>query len=425
MGVDRAVLTVLVDGYEEEQLAKEKRVVLRIRPALAPIKAAVLPLLRNRPELVERARRAHRRPEAAHARRVRRHRLDRQALPAAGRDRDAVLRHGRPRVARRRRGHHPRARLDDPGARVARPHPAAASPTSSPGGRVGGCRARRLRHDGRRTSTDDDRQALERAESRGRPAPDRVRSSPRGPGDDAAHEYRARALLALGRLDEAERHAQDAVRLDPDEIRYRELLAQILSSEGAHRDAAAEFGRLARNDPRQTTGPCPRRRSGSARRSRRWASRRRGVRFSLIRATGVRSSRSRRRWRDRRRARGVRAAAPRARSCCRRPEAREALADARWLSRRRMRRRSTNFASSRDEQRGADRHRVDEKARKLCTGSMPVGWTALRGRSVRCSTGLPPRLASHRADEGRPVARTAHGGTRRRDAQPRGRRGAR
>jgi len=57
MGVDRAVLTVLVDGYAEEQLATEKRVVLRIRPSLAPVKAAVLPLLRNRPELVERARR--------------------------------------------------------------------------------------------------------------------------------------------------------------------------------------------------------------------------------------------------------------------------------------------------------------------------------------------------------------------------------
>jgi glycyl-tRNA synthetase len=55
MGVDRAVLTVLLDGYSEEQLAKEKRTVLRMRPALAPIKAAVLPLLRNRPELVERA----------------------------------------------------------------------------------------------------------------------------------------------------------------------------------------------------------------------------------------------------------------------------------------------------------------------------------------------------------------------------------
>ena len=73
------------------------------------------------------------------------------------------------------------------------------------------------------------------------------------PGNDAAHEYRARALLALGRLDEAERHAQDAVRLDPEEIRYRELLAEVLSREGAHRDAAAEFGRLAHNDPRETT----------------------------------------------------------------------------------------------------------------------------------------------------------------------------
>lgn len=73
------------------------------------------------------------------------------------------------------------------------------------------------------------------------------------PGNDAAHEYRARALLALGRVDEAERHVQDAVRLDPEEIRYRELLAEVLSTEGAHRDAAAEFGRLARNDPREAS----------------------------------------------------------------------------------------------------------------------------------------------------------------------------
>lgn len=73
------------------------------------------------------------------------------------------------------------------------------------------------------------------------------------PGDDAAHEYRARALLALGRPDAAEEHAADAVRLDPDEIRYRELLAQVLSAAGAHRDAAAEYGRLARNDPAETT----------------------------------------------------------------------------------------------------------------------------------------------------------------------------
>ncbi|TMB55921.1 MAG: tetratricopeptide repeat protein [Chloroflexi bacterium] len=71
------------------------------------------------------------------------------------------------------------------------------------------------------------------------------------PGDDAAHELRAGALLATGQLAEAERHAADAVRLDPDEVRYRELLANVLAERGAHRDAAIEFGWLARNDPRQ------------------------------------------------------------------------------------------------------------------------------------------------------------------------------
>jgi tetratricopeptide (TPR) repeat protein len=71
------------------------------------------------------------------------------------------------------------------------------------------------------------------------------------PGNDAAHELRARALLAMGRLEEAEAHAADALRLDPDEIRYRELMADVLAAAGAHRDAAAEYGRLARDAPRQ------------------------------------------------------------------------------------------------------------------------------------------------------------------------------
>ena len=56
MGVDRCVLTVLLDAYAEEQVAGERRVVLRIAPELAPVKVAVLPLLRNRPEIVEVAR---------------------------------------------------------------------------------------------------------------------------------------------------------------------------------------------------------------------------------------------------------------------------------------------------------------------------------------------------------------------------------
>ena len=71
------------------------------------------------------------------------------------------------------------------------------------------------------------------------------------PGDDAAHEARARALITLDRLEEAEADAMDAVRLDPDEVRYRELLAEIQSRRGEHADAAAEYARLARRDPRQ------------------------------------------------------------------------------------------------------------------------------------------------------------------------------
>jgi tetratricopeptide (TPR) repeat protein len=71
------------------------------------------------------------------------------------------------------------------------------------------------------------------------------------PGTDLAHDLRARAELALGRLAEAEADAQAAVRLDPDEVRYRELLAEVLAATGAHREAADEYGRLARNDPRQ------------------------------------------------------------------------------------------------------------------------------------------------------------------------------
>jgi len=46
-GVDRIVLTVLIDAYEEETVRNENRTVLHIIPELAPIKVAVLPLSRN------------------------------------------------------------------------------------------------------------------------------------------------------------------------------------------------------------------------------------------------------------------------------------------------------------------------------------------------------------------------------------------
>jgi glycyl-tRNA synthetase len=46
-GVDRTVLTVIIDAYEEESVRGETRTVLHIKPELAPIKVAVLPLSRN------------------------------------------------------------------------------------------------------------------------------------------------------------------------------------------------------------------------------------------------------------------------------------------------------------------------------------------------------------------------------------------
>jgi glycyl-tRNA synthetase len=52
-GIDRSVLAFLVNAYDEEKVKEETRVVLRLHPALAPVKVAVLPLLKNRPQLVE------------------------------------------------------------------------------------------------------------------------------------------------------------------------------------------------------------------------------------------------------------------------------------------------------------------------------------------------------------------------------------
>ncbi|MDP2044251.1 MAG: glycine--tRNA ligase [Candidatus Omnitrophota bacterium] len=56
-GVDRSVLAVLVDAYHEEEVREDTRVVLKLNKELAPTKVAVLPLLRNRPEIVELAKR--------------------------------------------------------------------------------------------------------------------------------------------------------------------------------------------------------------------------------------------------------------------------------------------------------------------------------------------------------------------------------
>ena len=46
-GVDRSVLALLIDAYHEEVVEGETRVVLRLQPSLAPMKAAILPLSKN------------------------------------------------------------------------------------------------------------------------------------------------------------------------------------------------------------------------------------------------------------------------------------------------------------------------------------------------------------------------------------------
>jgi glycyl-tRNA synthetase len=60
-GVDRLILALICNAYTEDQAPDEKgkmetRVVLKFHPRIAPIKVAVFPLLKNKPELVAKAR---------------------------------------------------------------------------------------------------------------------------------------------------------------------------------------------------------------------------------------------------------------------------------------------------------------------------------------------------------------------------------
>lgn len=54
-GVDRATLFLLLEAYTKE----EKRIVLKLHPALAPVKVAVFPLVANKTELTEKARKVY------------------------------------------------------------------------------------------------------------------------------------------------------------------------------------------------------------------------------------------------------------------------------------------------------------------------------------------------------------------------------
>jgi glycyl-tRNA synthetase len=55
-GLDRTMLAVLTSAYTEDELGGEVRTYLKFNKEIAPIKAAVFPLLKNKPELVAKAR---------------------------------------------------------------------------------------------------------------------------------------------------------------------------------------------------------------------------------------------------------------------------------------------------------------------------------------------------------------------------------
>ena len=56
VGVDRTLLALLVSAYDEDEINGEKRVVLHFKPQIAPVKIAVFPLVKNKPEIVEKTR---------------------------------------------------------------------------------------------------------------------------------------------------------------------------------------------------------------------------------------------------------------------------------------------------------------------------------------------------------------------------------
>ncbi len=98
-GADRALLAFLVDAYDEDEIGGEQRTVLRLHPLLAPVKVAVLPLVRKdgQPELAREVYGELRELMQAEYDEGGR---DRPPLPSPGRDRNPVGGDDRPPVAR-------------------------------------------------------------------------------------------------------------------------------------------------------------------------------------------------------------------------------------------------------------------------------------------------------------------------------------
>ncbi len=56
LGVDRTILAILTSAYAEDELGGEPRTYLKLNKNIAPVRAAVFPLLKNKPDLVSKAR---------------------------------------------------------------------------------------------------------------------------------------------------------------------------------------------------------------------------------------------------------------------------------------------------------------------------------------------------------------------------------
>jgi glycyl-tRNA synthetase len=66
VGVGRMFMAVLTDAYHEEEINGSKRIVLKFKPEMAPYRYAVSPLVKNKPELVEKAREVYKMLQKKH-----------------------------------------------------------------------------------------------------------------------------------------------------------------------------------------------------------------------------------------------------------------------------------------------------------------------------------------------------------------------
>ncbi len=66
-GVERLIMAVLVSAYTEDEQKGEKRIFLKLPENIAPVKYCVSPLLKNKPELVEEARKIYNELKKNHA----------------------------------------------------------------------------------------------------------------------------------------------------------------------------------------------------------------------------------------------------------------------------------------------------------------------------------------------------------------------